>query len=150
MGIKMDKTRLYVNDKGLKRRKIRCQMMVILWLIISPKLYMLHVLMQPCCFATTKLWGHTLNNAPRFLMHTNQIFAHCNGSLSKHRSSHVVSFKLAQANRVSRHKTMLLPLMSIRSACWSAYAQSTCVSLSCHGPPYMRQFVSIWWIQNNQ
>jgi hypothetical protein len=33
MGIKMDKTGLYVNDKGLKRRKRRCQMMVILRLI---------------------------------------------------------------------------------------------------------------------
>jgi hypothetical protein len=29
----MDKTGLYVNDKGLKRRKIRCQLMVISWLI---------------------------------------------------------------------------------------------------------------------
>jgi hypothetical protein len=33
MGIKMDETGLYVNDKGLKRRKRRCQIMVISWLI---------------------------------------------------------------------------------------------------------------------
>jgi len=33
MGIKMDKMGLYVNDKGLKRRKRRCQMMAISWLI---------------------------------------------------------------------------------------------------------------------
>jgi hypothetical protein len=33
MGIKMDKKGLYVNDKGLKGRKRRCQMMVILLLI---------------------------------------------------------------------------------------------------------------------
>jgi hypothetical protein len=30
MGIKMDKIGLYVNDKGLKGRKIRSQMMAIL------------------------------------------------------------------------------------------------------------------------
>ena len=30
---KMDKTGLYVNDKGLKGKKRRCQMMAISWLI---------------------------------------------------------------------------------------------------------------------